>query len=376
MDFEHEAELTTAALPPPVNPNDPGVGRLMIGIMWTFTILATIFVALRLYVRVAILKYIAWDDWFMVLAGLLQLAYQSCLTESYQWGLGMASQNMTYYPQIVHTLKWNLIASMVGFSVAIWARISITIFLIRIFGSKTWFKWYLIVWTFIQSLLSLATELVYCLQVSPIQGFWYPLSPARRLNPVIAKVLWMTGQTFFTVADLSYVVLPVIFIWKLNMPRGRKIRLAIIISMSIFTAVASIFKTVEVKESVGQASAMESVGKMFIWSVLEQTFVIIMGCLPTLPKLFTDDTMFSRLVKYPLRYFPTKGSRDSDPDSSDRKGYHNLDQLNAVKLGLHPPPSTEPEYMMPGRVVACSNKAGYEGKPGETSRTDQFTLAY
>ncbi|KAI0023867.1 hypothetical protein F4780DRAFT_728130 [Xylariomycetidae sp. FL0641] len=383
MSVPNSTHAASSVPPPPLNPDDPGIGPTMISVMWTFTSLATIAIGLRFYVRIAISRNIALDDWLMLVAGVFQLAYQSCLTKAYQWGLGMESKNMTYDPQITHTLKWTLISSMSGVVVAITARVSIAVFLIRIFGSRRWFKWFLIIFTCIQSSLAAATEILYCLQVRPIQGFWNPLSPAKRLDPTIAKVLWMTGQCFFTVADLLYVVFPVFFIWKLNMPLGRKVRLAFLVSLSVFTAVASIMKTTLVQESVGQAEEMESVAQTFIWSNTEQTFIIIMGCVPTLPQLFKQDTMLFRFIRNPPKYFITKGSGSSyrptdnalQPNNSDRAGYYNLDRLDGVKLGLQPPFSTE--QSVPGRSTACFNGEGdYQGKAGAITRTDQFTLAY
>ena len=57
-----ESETQDTPFPPPVNPDDPGIGPLMIGIMWTFTSLAMITIALRFYVRIAILKQLGLDD--------------------------------------------------------------------------------------------------------------------------------------------------------------------------------------------------------------------------------------------------------------------------------------------------------------------------
>lgn len=109
----------------------------------------------------------------------------------------MESRNLAYDPQIMNILKWNLIGLIPGNVVAIAARISISIFLIRLFGSIKWFKWYFNVFTTLQSATAATTKIVYCLQVSPIEGFWNPMMPARRWDPMIAKVLWMTGQCKF-----------------------------------------------------------------------------------------------------------------------------------------------------------------------------------
>lgn len=54
--------------PPPVNPNDLGRGPMIVGLTWTFTILAMTAVALRIYVRKTVTKALGWDDWIMLVA--------------------------------------------------------------------------------------------------------------------------------------------------------------------------------------------------------------------------------------------------------------------------------------------------------------------
>ncbi|KAK8024451.1 hypothetical protein PG993_012517 [Apiospora rasikravindrae] len=376
----------TTTFPPPVNPNDPGIGPLMIGFMWTFTSLAMIAIALRLYVRVFIVEKLGLDDWFMIVAGIFQLAYQACMTKAYQWGLGMDSMNLTYDPQITNILKWNLIGSIPGIVVAICARISIATLLIRLFGGRKWFKWYLIVFTTLQSATAAATEMLYCLQTDPIEGFWNPMIPARRLDPMIAKVLWMTGQTLFTVADLSYVILPVSFIWKLKMPLHRKIPLMALICMSIFTAVASIMRTILVQEAVGQAEAMQGVARMFLWANLETTFTIIMGCLPILPKLFQQErfnfviiksyvqTVFNRTI----RSFHQGTRRSQQAQDAKHNGYHGLESVKTDKHHMAAlAPDSPPHKPALGPNTTCSSREpNFSDAAGDITRTDQFMVSY
>ncbi|KAK8042321.1 hypothetical protein PG994_012804 [Apiospora phragmitis] len=381
---EPQAESTTFRTP--VNPNDPGIGHLMIGVMWTFTSLAVIAIALRLYVRLFIVRKLGPDDWFMIVAGAFQLAYQACMTKAYEWGLGKESWNLSDL-QIMYILKWNLIGSIPGIVVAIAARISIATLLIRLFGSRKWFKWYLICFTTLQSVTAAATETFYCLQTSPIEGFWDNRVHARRLDPMIAKVLWMTGQTFFTVADLSYVILPVSFIWKLQMPLHRKIPLMGLICMSVFTAAASIMRTILVQEAVGQAEAMLGVARMFLWANLETTFTIIMGCLPILPKLFQQERLNFIIIKGYVQTIFTKtvrtfqqGTRRGSQQSQDTKqsGGHDIDSMNSGTLGLAAlTPNVTSHKNALGSNITCSGREPHHGDTAaDITRTDQFMVSY
>ena len=62
--------------------------------------------------------------------------------------------------QLIEVLKWSWVAMSPGILVSILARISITILLIRLFGVHTWFKWFLIILTTIQVIISTAVFVV------------------------------------------------------------------------------------------------------------------------------------------------------------------------------------------------------------------------
>lgn len=57
-----------ADIPPPRNPDDLGLGPVVMGITWTFTALASISTALRLYTRKRIAPHLAIEDWLMAIA--------------------------------------------------------------------------------------------------------------------------------------------------------------------------------------------------------------------------------------------------------------------------------------------------------------------
>lgn len=161
-----------------VDVNDLGRGPAIVGVLWAFTTIAVLAVALRLYLRSRILHSVGWDDGFMVAAvvslysklsdrskptlhlprqtfvvnsvdpliQILQVANQCLVTVCYTYGLGKHQDALTQ-EELFSILKWTWIASAPGQMVSILARISICILLVRLFSVHKWFKWFIILFT-------------------------------------------------------------------------------------------------------------------------------------------------------------------------------------------------------------------------------------
>ena len=65
------------------------------------------------------------------------------MTRAYVWGLGKHDLDITVDPQLIHIQKWNYITIVPSFLASSLARISAALLLIRLFGSKAWFRWYI-----------------------------------------------------------------------------------------------------------------------------------------------------------------------------------------------------------------------------------------
>ncbi|KAI3316506.1 hypothetical protein HD806DRAFT_527829 [Xylariaceae sp. AK1471] len=177
-----------------INPShDGGRGPTVVGIPWTLTIIASPTVAARLYVRKKI-KTLYWDDWLMLGALLFQLVDIGLITRAYSFGLGKYDVDLTL-EQLVTVL----------------ARVSGAVFLIHLFGVRLWFKLYLIVFTTLRCIGGIS-------------------------------VLLVSFLTIFTFADLTYVLFPVVIIWRLNMSLSRKVALIFLMCTLLPTAAASIIK--------------------------------------------------------------------------------------------------------------------------------------
>ncbi|KAI0143701.1 hypothetical protein GGR57DRAFT_507849 [Xylariaceae sp. FL1272] len=257
-----------------------GRGPLIIGIIWALSVVCIVLVSTRIYVRLRILRATGSDDWLMLLAVSFQIASSAILTEAYAWDLGEHDADLTFDPQIVNIFKWGWI----------WLDLchsrDVALFLVRLFGVKQWLKWFLIICTAIQTIISVAFLIITFTSTTPVEALWDPRTlisqrdPNMRLNAAIA------AQSFLTFADFTYVLLPVIVIWRLNMPLRQKIGLVALVALSLVTVAASILKTILAniipKITTQESATIPDVQYVSSLSIsagnVEQCLVIILGC--------------------------------------------------------------------------------------------------
>ncbi|RYP50587.1 hypothetical protein DL768_003932 [Monosporascus sp. mg162] len=221
--------------PPPVNPSDPGRGPLIMGLTWSFSSLCLIVVGVRFWVRITVTKLLSVEDWLMLAAGILNLICQSFATVSYEWGMGKHDRDLTF-DQTINVLKWIWMSSTPG--------------------------------------------------ILPVEGVWNPMIPARRWDPNLLVYMGYVGGSLFALGDLTYVLFPVMVVWKLNMQFHRKVCLCILLALSLFTMGISITKATNAQGRTGTTDdALYNACMGSLWAITEQTFVIMMGCAPPLSSI-------------------------------------------------------------------------------------------
>lgn len=96
-------------------------------------------------------------------------------------------------------------------------------------------------------------------------------------------------QVLFAFSDLAYVILPIAFIYRVQMPRVRKIGLILLLGLSVLTAGSCIAKIsimiLGLQGKLPNSFSPDFGGVVFLTSGIEQSLVITMGCIPTLGPL-------------------------------------------------------------------------------------------
>ena len=95
-----------------------------------------------------------------------------------------------------------------------------------------------------------------------------------------------TLQACNTLVDLILTFLPAFVVWNLQLTQRIKLGLGILLSLSIFAAVASIVKTVKLKSIGAGGDITHNLVAFVIWFTVENNVVIAAASVPTIRPLF------------------------------------------------------------------------------------------
>ncbi|KAF4505778.1 hypothetical protein G6O67_007691 [Ophiocordyceps sinensis] len=273
----------TASGPP--DSGDPGRGPMLIAVRWVFTSLSIIFVGLRFYSRRRKRLGYGWDDWLMLMVVTVRVALSAQVPVLLQYGYGRHDRDMTPEQQ-VQVLKASWLTMPESVFVSAVARISIAILLVRLFGVHSWFKWFCIAVTALQAVLAVIFVPLTFLQKRPVEALWEIRMPHTvNVDPHAWLIIACFLQSLWSFSDLTFVLFPVIIVWRLRMPPLQKLGIIVVMCMSLFAMAMSILKTVFMtmaptggpKADLQYDAALHS-----LYAALELDLVIIMGCIPPL----------------------------------------------------------------------------------------------
>ncbi|KAI0964900.1 hypothetical protein F4678DRAFT_454617 [Xylaria arbuscula] len=349
--------------PPPANPKDPGRRYLILGVTWALTALCILVVTARFYLRAFIIKSLSSDDWIMLAAVLGQIGSQVCVTIASYWGLGMHDADLSFYPNLINVLKWLWFSLIPGTIGTVLARISIALLLIRLFGTKIWFRYFLIITNVLQASFSISLLVIIFTSVSPLEGLWNPHLPAKRLDPHIQGNVALVAQSLLAFADLTYVLIPITIVWRLNMSKRQKFGLSLLLAFSLGTLAASIAKAITSDilntasdPTSGSTDLQYMAASSNLIGNIEQSLVVILGCVPPLRpitklKIFQSVTgWFDNPMK---RMAPSRGGRKSSAldDNGFCPPYYKPSQLHVDQHGRSGGTCSDQELILQGTVT-------------------------
>ncbi|TVY75316.1 Satratoxin biosynthesis SC1 cluster protein 4 [Fusarium oxysporum f. sp. cubense] len=268
-------------------------------ILITFSIVSTITVALRIYVRYKVLRSLGWDDRVMTAAQLLAIGSAVAIGLENNYGLGhhtweQSKENYVAYMKVVslcfHALELVLTpsqafyASVLVYNVAMClVKIGILlqyrrVFAIPILQALSFYGLVIMVaWTITIAFLN-------ALICVPVAKFWNSTMPGHCTDPL---TVWYVMAGFNLVTDVTVFCMPLPVIGSLNIPRRQKIMLLAIFSIGFLTCAISIYRIRTLKTAASTKDSSWDNIDAAIWSFLEVTLAIIASCLPTLRPLFS-----------------------------------------------------------------------------------------
>ncbi|OLN91607.1 hypothetical protein CCHL11_06613 [Colletotrichum chlorophyti] len=284
---------------------ESNTARIM-AIVTIFHVLALIFVVLRIYARVRVIKAPGWDDWVIVLSAICALGGWTVFVIQAHYGLGKHYITIEKSDLVVfsHAGFWQSVISAAG--ALMWLKVSIALNLLRLSPSK-WYKWTLwatIVLTFIYCIGGMFPFFLHC---KPMAGFWNkntePPPKCMGIKTFIMFAIINTGFNIFT--DIVLATLPIPIIWNLHMKRKVRLYVIGILSLGYFAVAMGVVKAIY-QLAYGTDPDKTFNQSVQFWGFLQLQLGIIAACAPTLRPLvskmlnlssndgYTHDTYGSR----------------------------------------------------------------------------------
>ncbi|KAJ5552476.1 hypothetical protein N7494_001854 [Penicillium frequentans] len=274
-----------------------------------FTFLAVTAVALRLYVRIRLIKNPGYDDWTMLIAALCALGGWILYIFEAAHGLGHSDAwfdagNGEEKKVTQGTFWQSIVCSSLGIAML---KISIALNLLRLSPAR-WYVYCL--WT------STVVVVAYCflgamalfLYCSPMSAYWTqaPGSHCYSVNLFVTFALVNTSFNIFT--DVLFATIPIPIIWVLKM--SRKVRLYLIGILSL-GYVAVIFGIMNAIYQIAFPSSTDQYLNDWIlfWATAQFNVGILAACIPSLKPIVSR---VLKLSEYSNSYPPSRniyGSR-------------------------------------------------------------------
>ncbi|KAI6785266.1 uncharacterized protein J7T54_006908 [Emericellopsis cladophorae] len=206
-----------------------GRGPTLNAVLWTETVVATMFVFARCYTRLFILHSAGWDDFFLVLTLLLLAAYSACISAGTAYGIGQKRADIDP-ADYVQAHMFEIIGQGVCiFNIAI-SRAAVAFLLLRIVN-RGWHKTFIWACIATNSILAVFCTIAVFIQCLPIQAVWNS-SVKGNCWLDFAKV-GLTTSAYAVCIDFALAIIPCFIVWELKMKKKDKIITIIGLSLGV-----------------------------------------------------------------------------------------------------------------------------------------------
>ncbi|KAF2029516.1 hypothetical protein EK21DRAFT_67629 [Setomelanomma holmii] len=311
------------------------------GVMWFQVVLATVFIALRLYTRHYIIRNIGWDDVLTVVNLITLIGYVGCISVGITHGVGRKTADIVRLElDYSQAIMWEAIGQGICIMGIAASKGSVALFLLRIV-LKRWhvaLLWFCIVST--TAMCIITTTLLY-MQCKPTAFLWDHTIEGGYcwLN---FTLVGLTMGAWSAAMDFVLAILPWHVVMGLNMKRKEKFTIACGLSLGVFAGACSIVRTIELQSLSSMENYVYDTSSMLLWSSSEVCLTIVCACIPVLRPLYVRIAYGSRgdssgQKSYPLHDNSTsKRSRGLDGSQPNNKIYMGPDESilqTTVRMG-------------------------------------------
>ncbi|KAI9654498.1 MAG: hypothetical protein M1821_006588 [Bathelium mastoideum] len=323
---------------PPVR-GDVDLGPRLMAMFLTLSIVAFIFVSLRLAVRLKD-QNLGLDDFCALMASVTFIG----LAADVSYAAVRGTYRHKYYlsqKQVEIGLKTNTIGEAVIGVSETFGKSAIALLLIRLVGrSSKWWKGFLWSLIAITAIICVVTVFITFFQCHNPQAIWnLPLrattscwDPSVLSNEAIACSAW------YTAVDFVLALFPLLILWELQMSLGRKIALVILLGLGIITGIFCALKTSLLPVLAHDSDASFQQFNLQVFSGIENFLLIVLGCVPVFkrPCEFAFERVSNSSLVTSLRRLYSNASNLGQDDSTVQTNKYARHEDSAYPLQKRP----------------------------------------
>ncbi|KAL1960574.1 hypothetical protein VTO42DRAFT_7153 [Malbranchea cinnamomea] len=340
-------------------------GPPILAIMWVLTMFTALLVAVRLYIRVFMLRRFGLDDWLVLISIILGFIYVGVTTANVIGGYGKHAITLrdTEMEKAVLLNSISFIFGILSFSVPKMAVVALLNKILNPGKLHYWWLWFLVVFTAVSGG---GCVLILFLMCSPPQALWKAIPGATCLDPWI--LIWYSTYVgaLSAFVDLYLAIYPSTVLFKLHMSLRKKLALSAALGLGSIAATMAIVKVIQLKGLADKSDYTYSTAELVLWTNIEADVVLIASCIPTLQPLLEHINK--------SRFGSTgKKSKYSNNLGNNSSGYGPSDRSNASRLhGCHHRSKTKSDLTTTAGGSQESILRGY----AHIRRTDDVVVEY
>ncbi|KAI2783664.1 hypothetical protein F4815DRAFT_502682 [Daldinia loculata] len=269
------------------NDNSGNLGPSLLAVEWLFTVISTLVVALRLYVRLRVLRKFNIDDCMIIITLLCAIGNAIFITIAVSWGFGKHMSSLASNPiAVMNSIKWSYLCEFFLIMTPQFGRISYAFLLSNLIPpskSRRTFLWVLVGIHFVVDVVMVVVSFAQC---RPFRGFWDRRIGADCWPPTIQLYTSYAQGSLGSVVDLVMAMFPCSLFWNLNMHWKQKAFLSSIMGLGVFAMIASIVKTVELQALAHTNDLTYFMARLIICATLEGHLVLLSASIPTVTPIF------------------------------------------------------------------------------------------
>ncbi|KAL9599262.1 MAG: hypothetical protein Q9219_003964 [cf. Caloplaca sp. 3 TL-2023] len=295
-------------------------------------VLSTAAVIGRLICRRYLKSPISWDDYTIVLAWVVFIAVcasgslvtHAVVLAATHYGAGLHIIAVSF-PNLQNFFKCLYVFELTYGVAIVLVKISIVLFYFRLFPKETtsrrW-RWCAYGITALQLASWIAGFTTAVFQCRPVSYFWRRTGDGSCINLI---AMFYVTSTIIIVTDVAVLLLPVHIVWKLQMPRSRKICIVVLVQWTSPVRPSSQgFLRLSWLTPPNPDVPLDNT----IWSIIEPSIAIVSACLPILGSVFRTQVKTSAAASWFTRSKHSgQGSKGYGQDSHGRRH-------NSVQLGM------------------------------------------